>query len=203
MTNPSWQQVEKGRFHLQMNGHDLQVIRNPDRADRRRFLAVVNRRPLDPPTQTAGQAKQKAMNFVFGVNRKPRGETWDWSQVRPVTDIEAELDAAGQDHIPGTGPQPDVQPGPQGVPDLTSAQAEAVMDAIFQEVPDDAAALAPPDQVVPLGTDHEIVVQFRAVFRTSDPEAVVSQVRVYIQTLRAELGGDVDCQVSQPPVFRI
>lgn len=204
MTNPTWQQVDKGRYHLQMNGHDLQVIRNPDRDDhRRRFLAVVNRRPLDPPTQTAGQAKQKAINYVFGVNRKPRGQTWDWSQVRPANELEAELDAARQDPIPGTGPQPDVQPEAQAVPDLTDDQADAVLDAIFHDVVPDQAALPAPDPVAPLGTVHEVTVEFKAVFRTADPEAVVSQLRVYIQSLRQDLGGDVDCKVNQPPCFRI
>lgn len=199
MTNPSWQQVDKGRYHLQMNGHDLQVIRNPDREDRRKFLAVVNRRPLDPPTQTVNQAKTKAINFVFGVKRKPQGKVWDWSQVRPAKELEAELEARQAEAIPGTGPQPDVQPE---VPDLTDDQADAVLDAIFQEVPDQVA-LPAPDAVPPLGAVHVVTVEFKAVFRTSDPDQVVNQLKVYIQSLRQDLGGDVDCQVNQPPVIRI
>jgi|SRR5690349_2966519 len=206
MTNPTWQQVDKGRYHLQMNGHDLQVIRNPDREDRRRFLAVVNRRPLDPPTQTVGQAKTKAMNFVFGVKRKPQGQVWDWSQVRPAKELEAELDATGRDPIPGAGPQPDVQPEAQPeaqeIPDFTNDQAQAIMDAIFHDVPAQAS-LPAPDPVPPLGAVHEVHVEFKAVFRTADPDQVVNQLKVYIQSLRQDLGGDVDCQVNQPPSLRI
>jgi hypothetical protein len=200
-----------------MNGHDLQVIRNPDREDRRRFMAVVNRRPLDPPTQTAGQAKQKAINYVFGFHRKPKGQSWDWSQVKPVADLEAALDA---NPVPGTGPQPDVppeaQPDPQPeaqpeaqadlapdlAPDLTDDQADRVLDAIFSQV-DPQPDVMLPAPVAVRGTVHEVRVDFTAVFQTTDPESIVSQVKIYIQSLRDDLGGDVDCQVSQPPIVRI
>jgi hypothetical protein len=67
--NP-WEKVAQGRYATTHLGHTLQAIRTsgPYRPEKRPYIAVVDRVPLDPAEWSLSRAKMKAIRFVERQN---------------------------------------------------------------------------------------------------------------------------------------
>lgn len=98
-----WEKVAPGRYALSYLGHTLEVILNPDfpALDNRRYLAVVDHKPLEPKSWLNG-AKTAAITHVQKVGRISRAhEEFD----QAVNGAKVELDQSepepdqSEDHL--------------------------------------------------------------------------------------------------------
>lgn len=184
MTLDTWERLGPGRYATQLNGHSLQIIRNPDYADSRRYIAVVDRVPLPEPLAGLSQAKTKAIKHAFGLTgrgKKRNGAAWSPSHIKPA---------------PEPAPEPAIF-DPLG---LDYAQ--------FEEVPPEPPAMAEPEvlQLPPPELEPEpapaqacLQIALSGITLTDDQASSLAAIKAAIDLLREVPGaGEVKCRVYLP-----
>jgi len=178
----TWQFIDRGRYALEYQGHVLQAVTNPDREDKRRYIAVVDKTPLGA-AYSLNEAKTKAIRHVINQAHKTKAERLfrppaagqDDAAVTPVPEPMPEPQAA-----PMLEPQPEPQPVPQAV---TVTQPAANLPAVADPAPDAVTAL------------------FTVQVSGHDVVAALSALQAAADMLR-ELG-PVDCQITLPRAIRL
>lgn len=61
---PDWYSTRPGYYTTRYRGKTLEVVRNPDPSDRRRYIAYVEGKPWPRPCHTIPQCKTKAMKWA-------------------------------------------------------------------------------------------------------------------------------------------
>jgi hypothetical protein len=191
MPSPStWQFVDKGRYALEYQGHVLQAVTNPDREDKRRYIAVVDKTPLGA-AYSLNEAKTKAIRHVINQHSKAKAERifrgyaagQDDAAVAPVPEPQAAPPAEPLPDLlsePEPEPQPEPDPAPQPV---TVTQPAATLPAVADPQPDAVTAL------------------FTVRVSGHDVVAALSALQAAADMLR-ELG-HVDCEITLPRAIRL
>jgi hypothetical protein len=211
-----WQYVEPGVYATAYNGHTLQTRRNPDREDKRRYISIVDRVPIDTPSWSLSEAKTKA---IKAVQRAAAGKVFDR---RPTAQ------AAQPYPVDAPQPAPDYSPSDQidslfadlPHPDLAADQLHANSEAVPEPAPGSIEQSAPvevrapePAQAVAVLIEQPGAIEtarrgddtMRAVFTVDiaghDMVAALHALQSAADLLRSL--GHVDCTVDLPPRIRL
>jgi hypothetical protein len=205
MTLDTWERLAPGRYATTVNGHTLQVIRNPD-DDPRRYLPVVNSVPLQPPCFHLKDAKSKAIKKAFALGSQAvfrktddqaraakKAVSWKPDMIKPPPDpdpaLAAERVAAWRAAEAGAPDEPD---------DLLGLEY-----ATYEEVPE----LPPEPPAGPLQIPPPAVEEAGAMLRlelsgltlTGDSAASIAAIRAAVDLLREVPGAqDIKCRIHLP-----
>jgi hypothetical protein len=189
MTLDTWERLAPGRYATTVNGHTLQVIRNPE-DDPRRYLPVVNSVPLQPPCFHLKDAKTKAIKKAFSL-----GSQAVFRKNNP--DDQARAAKKAVNWTPQMVKPPDPAPVEEP-PDLL-----ALDYATFEEVPElppepPAASL----QLPPPAVEEEagkLSIELSGVALTGDAAASIAAIRAAVDLLREVPGAqDIKCRIHLP-----
>jgi hypothetical protein len=200
-----WQYVGPYRYAVEYNGHILQTGPNPDRADKRRYISIVDRVPTkDAPSWSLNEAKTKAVKAVeraaaakkidkvFG--RRPTAQAapfpTDAPQPAPITAADLGADPLLAD-LPPCEPAPLQQPDPEPAPAETRAQEPAPAPQMVEHT-------GPVETLPALSATRPDGL--RAVFTVEcdghDIIAALNALQSAADLLRSL--GHVDCQIDLP-----
>jgi hypothetical protein len=102
-----WREPEPEHYVLDLLGRRLEVKRNPDTADKRRWVSLVNRRVIGVPSTSVKDSMTKAMNAVYGIARPNRR-----AKIQAVV-VEPEPDPSNPFLARPATPPPPVAPPPE------------------------------------------------------------------------------------------
>lgn len=102
-----WREIDPGHFALDLMGRRLEVRRNPDPHDKRRWISVVNKRPIGVPSTSIKDSMVKSMNYCYGIARPNRR-----AKVAPIV-VEPEPDPTNPFLAKPAEPDPPKPPPPE------------------------------------------------------------------------------------------
>lgn len=122
-----WQYISPYRYAATYQGHTMQTIPNPDREDKRRYMSVIDGKPIDNPSHTLNEAKTKAIkavqrmytakaaNKLFGADKRPTAQAEPFSApiaADPADGLLDDLPPADPAPVETRAPQPEPEPAP-------------------------------------------------------------------------------------------
>lgn len=228
MTLDTWDKLGPGRYATSVNGHVLQIIRNPDYADPRRYVAVVNRVPLEPPCANLSSAKTKAIKSAYklqtervflknateearavdsalkngasGNGASRNGASWRPEFIKPERAPETVLE------------MPQAEPGQRAASPATEQAGDPLGDLLeveyhpFEEVPElppelpaERLQLSPPPAEEPPAAQACLRLELSGVALSDDSAASIAAIRAAVELLREVPGAqDIRCRIHLP-----
>jgi hypothetical protein len=123
---PDWYSIDNGHHTCKTNGHLLEVIRNENLNDRRRFLAVVDGEVIERPCWSTNEAKTRAIKVLQGTY-KPR-KTRKAEVARPAAVQTVELPEITAEEIQAIDLDFGIDAIPEIIPEIPMAQASPLHD---------------------------------------------------------------------------
>lgn len=175
MTTTNWEKVAPGRYALSYLGHTLEVILNPDfpALDNRRYLAVVDHKPLEPKSWLNG-AKTACIMHVQKVGRLRSAQ-------EAFNGIHVELDQS----------EPDV--------DLLEVEEQPVV----QQSPEPVQIEPEPVQPEPAQVTVDNTGRFAITGKITDADSVraYGTIQAVVEMLREH--AEVECAITMPAVLKL
>jgi hypothetical protein len=178
-----WEKVAPGRYALSYLGHTLEVILNPDfpALDNRRYLAVVDHKPLEPKSWLNG-AKTAAITHVQKVGRlRSANEAFNGAVAEVLDDIMGEM-------LDQSEPETD--------------QSEVAEDVLVQQLPE-LVQFEPEPVPEPVQVTVDDTGRFAITGRITDADKVraYAAIKSVVELLREH--AEVECAITLPSVLKL
>jgi hypothetical protein len=195
-----WEKVANGRYATKVRGDTLQVLYSPTKEDRRPYISVINRVPLEKRFWTPREAKTAAMEAIgcSGQQRMDKVRSTRADEVaatllaleyKPKDEapiVDADTIAAIRDSFAG-------QPKPQPEPDPAPIEPEPDPSPAYDPPPD----IPPPDtDAAPIGDINRVNIVLTGELAGPDAVVLLNQAQAAVQLLQ-ELGA-VQCHLAIP-----
>jgi hypothetical protein len=183
MTLTTWEKLAPGRYATQVNGHSLQIIKNPDKTDPRRYVPVVNRTPVEPPSADLSAAKTRAINYAHRLHAE--------RSLNNKADLKEK--PAWKPEFIKLEPKPEPADEPFDPLGLDYAQFEEVAPEPEPEV----LSLPAPEPEPP--EQSRLSIDLTGITLTNDAAASIAAIRAAVELLREVPGAqDVRCRIHLP-----